>query len=35
MRIRFVLFELKRITLGEFMEDLAIGDHISSAIGID
>ena len=33
-KIRFLLFELKRIVLGEFMDDIDLGAMISSQLGI-
>ena len=32
---RFLLFELRRIVLGEFMDDLDIGNTISTELGIE
>lgn len=32
---RFLLFELRRIVLGEFMDDLEVGATISSELGIE
>lgn len=34
-RSRFILFELKRIALGEFMDDLDVGNEIAGVLGIE
>ena len=33
--IQFILFELKKIALGEFMDDISLGDTLMSAIGLE
>ena len=35
MALQVFLNELKRITLGEFMDDLEIGKHIQESLGIN
>ena len=32
--VNFLLYELKRIALGEFMDDLSLGNEINDAFGI-
>ena len=32
--LNFVLYELKRVALGEFMDDIDIGDTINEALGM-
>ena len=35
MQTRFILFELKKIALGEFLDGFDIGSEINSAFGMD